>query len=95
MSTRTYPYKAWTVLPSGKPVEVELVASAKYWGGSTTVWDRSEKFKKYDSTKLYATKTLALITALEKLDATEEKLRRQLDRIAKKREILEKARAES
>ncbi len=93
-SERTYPYKAWTVIPSGKPVEVELVRNAGYWG-ETCAWDRTARGKDYDSTKLQPTKVLAIITALEALDAQQEKLDKQQATLNKKRAVLEKARTEA
>lgn len=88
MKTRTYPYKAWTVLSSGKPVEVELVRH--YWGN----WDRAENGKRYDSTKLQQTDALAVTAAHEALDARQERLDKQQYALDKRRAALEKARIE-
>jgi hypothetical protein len=94
-NTRTYPYKAWTVMPSGKPVEVELVKSASYWGDEECAWDRAASGKDYDSRKLCKTKVLAVIAALEAVDAQQEKLDKQQATLNKKRATLEKARIDS
>lgn len=95
-NTRTYPYKAWTVMPSGKPVEVELVANAAYWGNGTDCrWDRTETGKDYDSTKLSPTKEAAIEIEWNRLNEQETNIAKQLEKIAKKRTVLTRARTEA
>lgn len=85
MTTRTYPYKAWTLTPAFKPVEVELV------GLDWNDWDKSGRGKGYDSTKLHATKDAAIAAGYASLDEQRKKLEKMQATIDKRHAALRKA----
>jgi hypothetical protein len=91
MTTRTYPYKAWTLTPSFKPVEVELVGLAWNDWGSYAHWDKSGSGKSYDSTKLHATKDAAIAAGFASLDEQRKKLEKMQATIDKRHAALHKA----
>lgn len=87
---RTYPYKAWKLSPSFKPIEVELVKSA----------GKSDYFKHYDLIasgrayhlkELFATKHLAIDDGWSRIAAMQAKVNDSLASISKKRAALQKA----
>lgn len=55
---RSYPYKAWILMPSFKPVEVEFVE--QYISFVEDYGDRAEKGKIYRRDEIFASKQLAL-----------------------------------
>jgi hypothetical protein len=74
---------------SVEPEEVTIVAMRR-----SSVLSMDDRGHLYIPSELHATKTLAVIAALEKLDAKEESLKRQMLRLEKQRAALEKARVE-
>ncbi|MCW0413520.1 hypothetical protein NG831_06325 [Xanthomonas sacchari] len=94
-NTRTYPYKAWVVTPAGKPVELEMTGPSYASYSLYAHWDDSTTGKGYDSTKLSPTKEAAIEVEWNRLNEQEAKITKQLVKIAKKRAVLAKARAEA
>lgn len=91
MSERTYPYKAWALLPSFKPVEVELV---ERWGnfGQYLNYDRAAKGKVYHvELELHASKAEAIAAGRKKIDEQQADIAKRLERINKRIAALDKA----
>lgn len=84
--TRTYPYKAWVIQPSGKLKEVELV-KLRYFD-----WDCAQSGKVYHIAELHPTKDAAIAAGLAALDAQQTKLTKQQTTLDKKRATLIAAR---
>ena len=91
MSKRSYPYKAWTLLPSFRPVEVEIVELAWNDWGSYAHWDQTAKGKTYDSTKLHATKDAAIAAGHIALNEQAKKLEQMAQKLEKRRLTLHEA----
>jgi len=91
MTKRSYPYKAWTLLPSFKPVEIEIVGLAWNDWGSYAHWDKSASGKGYDSTKLHATKDAAIAAGHVALDDQRAKLEKMAEKLERRRAALHKA----
>lgn len=83
---REYPFKTWTLLPSFKPVEVELVGKSMESGVHVTSTGSCKHEK-----NLFETKELAISIGRALLDQMEQKARTTLERMAKKRATLDKA----
>lgn len=90
MADRTYPYTAWTLKPSFKPVQVTLVrayASLQY----QNTWDVSESGRFYSIEELFPTKQAAIDAGWERIHEQEASLSKRQASIYKKREALAKA----
>ncbi len=85
--SRTYPYKAWVIQPSGKPKEVELTKAYVSWGGN---WkgDITDSGKHYHVDHLHPTKDAAIASGLAALDVQQAKLTKQQTTLDKKRATL-------
>ena len=91
MSKRTYPYKAWALLPSFTPVEVELVESYSYWGPYQD-WDISQRGKAFNAKRdLYPNKAAAIAAGRKKIDEQQADIAKRLERINKRIAALDKA----
>lgn len=91
MSERTYPYKAWALLPSFTPVEVELVESYSYWGPYQD-WDITQKGKAFNAKRdLYPTKAAAIAAGRKKIEEQQADIAKRLERINKRIAALDKA----
>ncbi len=90
--SRTYPYTAWVIQPSGKPVEVELVERA--FDHYHPDWDRASSGKSYHVGYLHPTKEKAIDAGLITLDAQQAKLDKQQSTLNKKRAKLIAARCD-
>jgi hypothetical protein len=90
MSERTYPYDAWTLQPSFKPVRVTLVKS---YGSLSFAghWDLNEKGKSFAVSDLFPTKEAAIERGWERIHEQEAKLAKMMAGINKKRIALAKA----
>lgn len=83
---RQYPFKAWTLQPSFKPVEIELVHDSWYAEHHTT----SKGQLKHEA-NIFHTKQEAIAEGRARLDEQEAKLNKSLEKVAKKRAALDKA----
>lgn len=91
MPERTYPYKAWTLQPSFKPVEVELVSQYGCWGSGCD-WDKTEKGKCFNVERdLYPTKAAAIAVGRERVAAQQADLAKRQERLNKRIAALDKA----
>lgn len=89
MTNRTYPYKAWVLQPSFKPVEVELVG--RYASYSIDYGDQTASGKSYPLKELFPTKAEAIAEGHRRLDKQAEDLDKKLINITKRRAALNKA----
>lgn len=86
MSERTYPYKAWVLMPSFKPAEVELVSNYGLY------YDETAKGKIYHiKHSLYPTKAAAIAEGREKIEEQQADIAKRLERINKRITALDKA----
>ena len=95
MSERTYPYKAWALMPSFKLVEVELVECYGSWGRNMD-WDRASNGKVYNVERdLYPSKPDAIAAGRKKLDEQSADIAKRLERISKRAAAPDKAEREA
>jgi hypothetical protein len=94
MANRTYPYKAWTLTPSFKPVQVEFVSLWKTWDNPDYGDLTATKRKVYRRDEIYETAELAIEAGYMALLAQQVKLEKMLAAVRKKREALVKAEGE-
>lgn len=90
MSARTYPYKAWTLQPSFKPVEVELVKPYSDYGLYLR-FDCTSKGKPYSISELHPTKEAAIAAGREKVKEQQADLAKRQERLNKRIAALDKA----
>ncbi|MDH1236550.1 hypothetical protein [Stutzerimonas stutzeri] len=91
MTKRSYPYKAWILQPSFKPVEVELVGHYSDWG-SHQDWDRNQKGKAFNVKRdLYPNKAAAIAAGRKKIEEQQADIAKRLERINKRIAALDKA----
>lgn len=91
MSNRSYPYKAWALTPSFKPVEVELVNCYGHGWQSIDYGDLTATGKFYAIEKLHASKALAIAAGWAAVEAQQAKLDKMSITLGKKRAALNKA----
>lgn len=90
MSARTYPYKAWVLMPSFKPVEVELVRNYGVY------YDETANGKIYHiEHSLHPTKAAAIAAGRKKIDEQQADIAKRLERINKRIAALDKAEREA
>ncbi len=90
MTKRTYPYKAWILMPSFKPVEVEFVR--EYVAYSRPDYgDITHTGKVVRLEDIYPTKDVAIATGLGKLNVQQINLDERQTTIFKRRNALTKA----
>lgn len=89
MSARTYPYIAWTLQPSFKPVQVEIVQMVSFWMSEFD--DCSRNGKCHHLKDLFPTKADAIAAGRERLAAQQAKLDKMQIRLDKRRAALDKA----
>lgn len=91
MSERTYPYKAWALMPSFKPVEVELVECYGSWGRYME-YDKTAKGKSYHFARdLFPTKAAAIAFGRQVVNQQRDDIAKRLERINKRAAALDKA----
>lgn len=91
MTKRSYPYKAWTLMPSFKPVEVELVGNYDSSLGYQHM-DVTAKGKIYFvGQDLWPSKEAAIAAGRAKVKAMQDKIDKQLMALHKKTQALDKA----
>ena len=89
MTTRTYPYTAWVLLPSFKPEQVTLVE--KYDSYFYNTLDLTESRKRYDLAELHPTREAAIAVGREKLTNQQQDIDKQIENMKKKQTALDKA----
>lgn len=87
MTTRTYPYKAWRLMPSYKPVPVTLVARHRYDSG----YDKDDNETNRHISNLYPSIGAAIAAGWAKVEKQEANLRKSAETLEKKRVALLKA----
>jgi len=88
--SRTYPYKAWALLPSFKPTEIELKAAyASY--SHQDYGDVSVTGKVYARSEIYPTKEAAIAGGWARVKEQEATLSKWAESLRKKKVALEKA----
>lgn len=90
MSERVYPRKVWVLMPSFKPVEVEIVQKYNTWGRED-YGDLTEKGKRYSVSDMYRTKESAIASGIVKCDIEEQNAKAKLQKIYNRRQKLEEA----
>lgn len=89
---REYPYTAWVLLPSFKPVQVTLVEKNPYSFGD---WDRTETGKAYYTKDLHTTKAEAITDGQRQIAKAESDLTKRRANLDKKIVALMKASKEN
>lgn len=82
-NARTYPYKAWTLQPSFKPVEVEL--TERHYGKD---WDQTANRKGYHVSTLHPTKEAAIAYGRAEVERIQADLDKRTENLRKKRTAL-------
>jgi hypothetical protein len=82
------PFIGWVLLPSFKPVAVNMVAE-EYFMGKFFLF--SDKDKHYKNDNVYATKTAAIEAGRARLSVDKDKLRSQHEKLLKRLAALDKA----
>jgi hypothetical protein len=87
---RTYPYKAWTLQPSFKPVEVEFTSLYRSFTGNDE-WDVTSTGKSVHISEIFDRKEAAIAAGWERIHAQEAKLVKLGANLDKRRIALAKA----
>lgn len=87
MSTRAYPYKAWVLKPSFKPVEETFVKPYGSWS-DTDYGDFTADGKLYSVGAIFPTREAAIAWGLDDLVKQQVTLNKRLATVAKKRDTL-------
>jgi hypothetical protein len=90
MAERSYPYKAWTLMPSFKPVEVEFREKYASWSFQD-YGDVTTTGKLVARVDIFPTKDAAIAGGWERIHAQEAVLEKRMAAISKKRAALAKA----
>ena len=85
MTTTTFPYTAWVLMPSFKPVEVTFVDT--YCGE----WHKTQAGKAYHHTVIHQTKAAAITCGLADLKKQQAAIDKMQQNLNKRRAVLEKA----
>lgn len=83
---RQYPFSAWVLMPSFKPVEIEFVSSS--WNPE---WSRTESGKRVHCKDHWHTKAEAIAVGRQRIADKEAALQKSLEKLAKYRSALDKA----
>lgn len=89
MEKRNYPYKAWVLMPSFTPKQVELVSRA--YEHSYPEYDTTATGKDYHVVDLHATKEAAIAEGRARLADQVADLEKRAERIEKRKAALDKA----
>lgn len=94
MSERTYPRKVWVLLPSFRPIEVEVV---KRYGSSYSYdyGDLSDKGKLYSVPDMHESEAAAIKAGATRLKEQRARLEKQLTALAKREATLAAALAKA
>lgn len=85
----TYPYTAWTLQPSFKPVEVQIVRN--YHG----TWEQTDSGKTIMAAALFPTKEAAIADGWKRVEEMQAALDKRTENLRKKRAALNKAAGKS
>lgn len=88
---KTYPYTAWRLMPSFKPVEVVLTKEYASFGKSA--WDISDQGKVIEHCDIFATRDAAITEGLARLAIQQGSLDAKQANIDKRSAVLKKAKA--
>lgn len=89
MSTPKFPFKRWRLMPSFKPVEVEIVAAeAGYWRRGDLI---DSKRKRYAIGELFGTRTKAIEHGRAELAKQQAEIDKRQSKVDAKRAALDKA----
>lgn len=88
MNDRSYPYTAWTLTPSFKPVELTLWALLKHSSGE---WDIATNRKWYHVSKLHLSKSAAIAFGRAEIARQRADLDKKIANLAKREAELNKA----
>lgn len=88
---KTFPYTAWRLTPSFKPVECEVVEHGRWYG--TWEWRRLSTGGRSNADDIYATKADAISAGRAKVEAQEQALAKKRASLDKKIAALDKAEA--
>jgi hypothetical protein len=83
--SKDYPYMAWALMPSFRPVEVRIV------GSSLGEWEKSDTGKLYNHGDLHDSLEAAITFGWDQVRKQEEDLEKRHKRLAKRRLALHKA----
>jgi hypothetical protein len=92
MTTRTYPYDGWVLLPSFRPVKVTFEKPYGSWSNDD-YGDISEAGKFYMRSVIYASRNDAITAGHNQLNLQQQRLDKQLATMKKRRAALVKAEA--
>lgn len=96
MPKRTYPYRAWALNPSFKPIEVEIVRPYSTSWSLYAHLDVTEKGKAYSAERdLFPTKQAAIDAGRKKIDEQRADIAKRIERINKRASALDKAEREA
>lgn len=87
--TRTYPYTAWRLMPSFKPVQVTLIARHRY----DSDYDTDDNETNRHISNLFASKAAAIAEGRARVEKQAANLAKSLATLDKKRAALQKAEA--
>ncbi len=88
---RTYPYTAWMLQPSFKPVEVTIVAAAWPESPAYSNWEHTDKKKAVNLSDLFFSKSEAIDDGWERIKKQQADLDKKQENLNKRRAALEKA----
>ncbi len=85
MNTTSFPYTAWVLMPSFKPVEVTFVEEK--WAS----WHATAQGKRYHANNIHPTKAAAIAWGLADLARQQATIDKKQENLNKRRAALEKA----
>jgi hypothetical protein len=89
IKARQYPYYAWVLQPSFKPKQILIVGRVFLY--SYPEYDKTKSGTSYHIDKLFLTKDAAVAHGWERIREIEADLAKRTERLAQKRQELEKA----
>lgn len=89
---KTYPYKAWILQPSFKPVEVEFVSEYRY---ANNKWGVLASGKHVNESSIYTSTHDAICSGRALLQKQQDDLNKKLANIDKRHRALDKAEGKS
>ncbi|MBO9679512.1 MAG: hypothetical protein J7556_14820 [Acidovorax sp.] len=89
MKTTNFPYTAWVLMPSFKPVQITL---ERISNGSTSYdeWHKAESGKFYHTDKIHPTKAAAIAWGLADLAKQQAAINKKQENLNKRRAALER-----
>lgn len=90
MSNRVYPRTVWVLMPSFKPVAVEVVEQYSTWGGKD-FGDLTAKKKRYGVQQMHETEESAIATGRAEVERLRADIAKRTDTMNKRIAALDKA----